>query len=490
MKLRPLLAAACVLCAAAAAPAETITVAAAADLKPAMDELVAAFRATHPGDEVEVVYGSSGRFHAQIQQGAPYDLYFSADIALPRSLAAAGFAALPVTPYARGRIALWSASLDASRMTLASLADPAIARVAIANPRHAPYGQRAVEALRAAGVWEEVQPKLVFGENIAQAAQFVETGNADVGILALSLALSPQLAGRGSHWLIPESLHEPLDQGFVLTRRAEGNALAHRFADFAIGTTARSVMSRYGFELPGALHRGQAPAAPNAWLSTADLVALGLTARLAATVTLILLVVGTPLAWWLARTRSGWRGPLGALVAMPLVLPPSVLGFYLLLAMGPEGPAGRLTQSLGLGLLPFTFWGLVVASVFYSLPFMVQPLQTAFEAIGDRPLEVAATLRASPLDAFFTVAVPLALPGFVTAAILTFAHTVGEFGVVLMIGGNLPGVTRVASVKIFDHVEALEYGQAHHLAAVMLVFSFLVLLVVYSSRSRSRRASL
>jgi molybdate transport system permease protein len=176
-------------------------------------------------------------------------------------------------------------------------------------------------------------------------------------------------------------------------------------------------------------------------------------------------------------------------VALPLVLPPSVLGFYLLLAMGPDGPVGQLTQSLGLGLLPFTFWGLVVGSVFYSLPFMVQPLQTAFEAIGERPLEVAATLRASPLDAFFTVAVPLALPGFLTASILTFAHTVGEFGVVLMIGGNLPGVTRVASVQIYDHVEAMEYMDAHRLSAVMLVFSFLVLLAIYAWRPKPKKGA-
>ncbi len=222
-------------------------------------------------------------------------------------------------------------------------------------------------------------------------------------------------------------------------------------------------------------------------LSAGDLQALWLTARLAGLVTLILLTVGTPIAWWLARTESRWKGPLGAVVALPLVLPPSVLGFYLLVAMGPHGPVGRLTQALGLAPLPFTFWGLVVASVFYSLPFMVQPLQTAFEAVGERPLEVAATLRASPLDAFFTVAVPLALPGFLTAAVLTFAHTVGEFGVVLMIGGNLPGITRVASVQIYDHVEALEYAPAHRLAAVMLIFSFLALLAIYAWRPRKRQ---
>ena len=218
-----------------------------------------------------------------------------------------------------------------------------------------------------------------------------------------------------------------------------------------------------------------------------DLQAIWLTVRLAGIVTVILLLVGTPIAWWLARIEGWWKGPIGAVVALPLVLPPSVLGFYLLLAMGPDGPVGWLTQALHIGPLPFTFWGLVVGSVFYSLPFMVQPLQAAFEAIGDRPMEVAATLRASPLDAFFTVAMPLALPGFLTACALTFAHTVGEFGVVLMIGGNLPGVTRVASVQIYDHVQALEYAEAHRLAAVMLIFSFVVLLALYAWRSDRRK---
>jgi len=223
------------------------------------------------------------------------------------------------------------------------------------------------------------------------------------------------------------------------------------------------------------------------FLSEGDLQAIVLTLELASIVTAILLVVGTPIAWWLARTKSWWKGPAGAVVALPLVLPPSVLGFYLLLTMGPHGPVGHFTQWLGIGTLPFTFWGLVVASVFYSLPFMVQPVQNAFEAIGERPLEVAATLRASPLDTFFTVVLPLALPGFLTASILTFAHTVGEFGVVLMIGGNIPDETRVASVQIYDHVEALEYDHAHRLSAVMLVFSFLVLLTLYAWRPNPKK---
>ncbi|UXI66371.1 molybdate ABC transporter permease subunit [Tahibacter amnicola] len=215
-------------------------------------------------------------------------------------------------------------------------------------------------------------------------------------------------------------------------------------------------------------------------LSDTDLRAIWLTLRLATTVTLLLLLIGTPVAWWLARTRSRWKGPVGAVVALPLVLPPTVIGFYLLLAMGPQGVVGHLTQWLGLGLLPFTFWGLVVASVFYSMPFVVQPIQNAFEAIGQRPWEVAATLRAGPIDRFFSVMLPLARPGFITAAILGFAHTVGEFGVVLMIGGNIPDKTRVVSVQIYDHVEALEYAQAHWLAGSMVIFSFLVLLALYT----------
>jgi len=219
-----------------------------------------------------------------------------------------------------------------------------------------------------------------------------------------------------------------------------------------------------------------------------DWSAIWLTLKLASTVTLLLLLVGTPIAWWLAHTRSRLRGVISALVSMPLVLPPTVLGFYLLLLMGPHGPVGYLTQAVGLGMLPFTFAGLVLASTFYSLPFVVQPVQNAIEAIGRRPLEVAATLRASPWDSFCTVVLPLARPGFLTAAILGFAHTVGEFGVVLMIGGNIPGQTRVVSVQIFDHVEALEYVQAHWLAGGMVVFAFLVLLVLYTLNPQARRA--
>ncbi len=214
-----------------------------------------------------------------------------------------------------------------------------------------------------------------------------------------------------------------------------------------------------------------------------------LSLKLAATTTCLLMVLATPLAWWLARTKSFWRAPVGAVVTLPLVLPPSVLGFYILVAMGPHGPVGALTQWLGLGLMTFNFSGLVVGSVIYSMPFAVQPLQAAFESVGSRPMEVAATLGAKPLDAFFSVVVPLARPGFLTAAVLTFAHTIGEFGVVLMIGGNIPGKTQVVSTEIYTFVEAMEYDKAHWLAGGMLLFSFLVLLAVTLFNRRAKATS-
>ncbi|MGA7750669.1 MAG: molybdate ABC transporter substrate-binding protein [Gallionella sp.] len=230
---------------------ERITVAAAADLKFALDEVVVLFKSTHPAAHIETIYGSSGKFSTQIRQGAPYDIYFSADIAYPRALNAEGLGASEVQTYGVGRIVLWSQSRDAGKMTLADLTDPSIRKIAIANPEHAPYGQRAEEALKAAGVWEKVEHKLVYGENIAQTAQYAQSGNAQVGIIALSLALGPELAKQGSYALIPDKLHQPLEQGFIITRRAADNALAHEFARFMAGREVRAIMTRYGFALPG-----------------------------------------------------------------------------------------------------------------------------------------------------------------------------------------------------------------------------------------------
>ena len=215
--------------------------------------------------------------------------------------------------------------------------------------------------------------------------------------------------------------------------------------------------------------------------------AIFLTLKLASLTTLLLLLIATPLAWWLSQTQSRWRAPVSAVVTLPLVLPPTVLGFYILIVLGPQGWVGQLTQSLGLGVLSFSFTGLLIGSIIFSLPFAVQPIQYAFEAMGKRPMEVAATLRASPLNAFFTVALPLAKPGLLTATVLSFAHTVGEFGVVLMIGGNIPGKTQVVSTQIYGHVEAMEYTQAHWLAAGMVVFSFAVLIALARLKRRGER---
>ncbi|MGB4347418.1 MAG: molybdate ABC transporter permease subunit [Burkholderiaceae bacterium] len=223
-------------------------------------------------------------------------------------------------------------------------------------------------------------------------------------------------------------------------------------------------------------------------LTSNDLGAVLLTLKLAALTTAILLLLATPLAWWLARTRSAWKGAVSAVVALPIVLPPTVLGFYLLLAMGQNGLIGQFTDAIGIGLLPFSFAGIVIASVFYSMPFVVQPLQNAFEAIGEAPLEAAACLRASPIDRFFSVVLPMARPGYLSAMVMGFAHTMGEFGVVLMIGGNIPDKTRVISVQIYDHVEAIEYSNAHWLSAGMLGFSFVVLLILYSLNRTGKRA--
>ena len=219
-------------------------------------------------------------------------------------------------------------------------------------------------------------------------------------------------------------------------------------------------------------------------ISEQDLTALWVTIKLASVSTFVLLIIGTPIAWWLSRSQWRFKFIIEAIIALPLILPPTVLGFYLLISLGPNGPIGGLVSLLGGAPLAFTFTGLVIGSVFYSMPFVVQPLQNAFTSIGSRPLEVAATLRASPLDRFFTIVVPMAKPGFITASVLGFAHTLGEFGVVLMIGGNIPGSTQVASIAIYDHVEALEYGQAHWLAGSLLLLSFLLLVVVYGANRR------
>jgi len=230
---------------------EKITIAAAADFKSALDQIIVSFKRTNQAAQIDTVYGSSGNISSQILQGAPYDIFFSADITFPRELELQGYASSKVQSYAVGRIVLWSTSRDAARMTLADLADPTIRKIAIANPRHAPYGKRAEQALKAAGVWDKITARLVYGENIAQTAQYVQSGNADVGIIALSMALSPELSKMGGYSLIPDKLHQPLEQGFIITRRAAASPLAHSFARFVAGNEARTIMRRCGFAVPG-----------------------------------------------------------------------------------------------------------------------------------------------------------------------------------------------------------------------------------------------
>jgi molybdate transport system permease protein len=472
---------------AAAAPAaasERLLVATAANFKPVMEELSAQFRARQADAIVEPVYASTGKLAAQIRAGAPFDMFLAADLDSPAGLVRDGLAAGPVQVYARGRLAIWSTTTDAGLLTLEDLADPRYPRIAIAHPLHAPYGARAREALQAAGVWSAIESRMVYGESIGQAAQFVHSGNAQIGLIALSQALDPALAARGDYALVPEHLHAPLDQGYVVTNRGAGHALVPAFAALLASDEARAILERHGYAATAVAvtQSGQR----RRWLSAADWTALVLTLQLATVVTVLLLLLATPLAWWLARTRTWWSRPISALVALPLVLPPTVLGFYLLVALGAQGPLGKLTGALGLGLLPFTFSGLVVASLIYSLPFVVQPLRAAFEAIGDATLEEAAALGAGPVDRFFTVVLPMARPGVAAASILGFVHTIGEFGVVLMIGGSIPGETRVVSIQIYDHVEAFDYAQAHGLAGLLMVLSFGALLLLYAFNPRLR----
>jgi molybdate transport system permease protein len=370
---------------ACAAHADEVQVAVAANFAAPAKRIAAEFEQA-TGHKAQLSFGATGKFYAQIRNGAPFEVLLSADDATPARLEQDGAAVAGSRfTYAIGRLALWSARPGVVEAGGEVLKGGAFRHLALANPRLAPYGAAAVEVLTALKLHDTLRAKFVQGENIAQTHQFVASGSAELGFVA------------------------------------------------------------------------------------AELAAIWLTLKLAGVTTVLLLLIGTPIAWWLARTRSWWKGPVGAVVALPIVLPPTVLGFYLLVLMGPEGVVGRFTMGRHRP-AAFHLLGLVVASVFYSMPFVVQPIQNAFEAIGERPLEAAATLRASPLDAFFSVAVPLAKPGFLTATVLGFAHTVGEFGVVLMIGGNIPEKTRVVSVLIYDHVEALEYAQAHWLAGGMVVF--------------------
>ena len=433
--------------------------------------------------------------------GAPFEVLIAADDETPRKLIAAGQAVAGSNfSYAIGKLVLWSAKPGFVDDQGAVLGSGRFSHLAIADPKVAPYGAAALQVIKARGLAEALAPKLVTGQSIAQAFQFVGTGNAELGFVALSQVIA---AGPPRGDQRPLGGLAPKAPGGTCIRA--GHAGARLVLVGAAGAVRRDPPGRRAAEArrrqpgsqgPAGLPEVAAGAAGDPRLrlrhrtvTPEDWSAVRLTAQLAALTTLLLLIIGTPIGWWLARTRSRFKPLVASVVTLPLVLPPTVLGFYLLLLMGPQGPIGQLTQALGLGRLPFTFAGLVVASVIYSMPFVVQPLQQAFEAIPERTLEAAATLRAGPWDRFFSVVLPLARPGFMTASVLGFAHTVGEFGVVLMIGGNIPGVTRVLSVAIYGHVEALEFEAAHRLAGGMVVFAMVVLVALYMLSRPTGRAA-
>ena len=455
----------------------TVRIAVAASFAGALSGLVRAFE-TASGHASVVSTGSTGQLYAQIRNGAPFDVFLAADVARPAALESDGLAVLGSRfSYAVGQLSLFSPTLAEVVDGPALLTTDRYQACAMGNPRTAPYGLAARQALTSLGMLEQVQDRIVTGANVAHAYQMVESGTAQLGLVSRSQVLA---RGAGYAWHVPEDLHEPLRHDAVLLSRAEHNPAALAFVAYLRSADARRVIAEWGYGSAVGVQEPPERAPPSGF----EWGPILLTIRLAATTTAVLLLLGTPLAWWLARTRSRMRHVVGALCAMPLVMPPTVLGFYLLLVLGPDSPVGGFWEWVGGERLVFSFSGLVIGSVVYSLPFVVQPLQNAFGAIGTRPLEVAATLGATPRDRFFSVAVPMARAGFVTAATLGFAHTVGEFGVVLMIGGNVPGATQVVSIAIYDHVESMDYTQAHVLAASMMAFSFLTLLAVYSINNR------
>lgn len=472
------------------ASADEVRVSVAANFLATAETLGEAFE-RETGHRLVLSSGSTGTLFAQIQAGAASDVFLAADAERPQALAAAGRAEDRFV-YAVGRLALVGSALSDPAHGDEALRTGSFRTLALATPASAPYGRAAQEALQRLGHWDRLQGRLVFGQSVSQAHQLVRSGGAELGFVAWSQAK----AADEPAWLVPAYFHTPLRQEAVLLTKAPAAAA---FWAFLRTPSAQSLIARAGYDLPPAASPdptpgasapgaspGASPVAPAPSRSGGAWQAVWLTLRLALITTLILLVISTPLAWWLGRGRSLPRTLVEALVALPLVLPPTVLGFYLLVFLGPEGLFGASWEALGGPRLVFSFWGLVVGSVIYSLPFVVQPLQAGFRALDPRLLEAAATLGASPWDRFKSLVLPLTRPSYLVAATLGFAHTVGEFGVVLMIGGSVPAETRVLSIAIYEQVEQLHYDQAHLLSGGMLAFSFLTLVAVYLVDRRVR----
>jgi len=452
------------------AAGDEVRVAVAANFLRTAEALKAEFEAQSP-HRLVLSSGSTGTLFAQIESGARYDLFFAADAARPAALAAGG-KARQRSVYALGRLALVGSALQDPNQGDEALRSGSYRHVALASPASAPYGAAAQQVLQRLGHWDRLQGRLVFGQSVSQTHQLLRSGGAELGFVAYAQA---KASGEPA-WLVPAYFHDPLRQEVVLLSESPA---AQALWTFLQSPSAQSLISGAGYDLPQVSAPDPSPASAPPAPPGGAAQAVWLTLRLALVTTLILLVISTPLAWWLGRGRSLPRTVVEALVALPLVLPPTVLGFYLLVLLGPEGLFGSTWEAMGGPRLVFSFSGLVVGSVIYSLPFVVQPLQAGFRALDARLLEAAATLGASPWDRFRSVVLPLTRPSYLVAATLGFAHTVGEFGVVLMIGGSVPAETRVLSVAIYEQVEQLHYDQAHVLAGGMLAFSFLTLLAVY-----------
>jgi molybdate transport system permease protein len=421
------------------------------------------------GHRITLAGGSSGKLAAQILHGAPFDVFLSADqervgLLVERHAAVADSR----FTYARGQLALWSADkLPLTGDHLGSLKLAAGERMAIANARLAPYGLAAEQALKAAGLLDLLRPQLVYGENIGQTFSVVATGNARAGLVALSQVMSLPDAARGNWIGVPDDMHEPIRQDAALTVRGKFKRGGQGIPGLPQGPA-------------GAAHHGGTGIRGGCTMTAEAVSAIWLTLQLGLVSVALLLVVSVPLAWWLAFTCSPWRTPVETLTTLPLVLPPTVLGFYLLILLGPAGWLGKWWVEVTGTTLTFSFAGLVIASMVHTLPFVVQPMKQAFQDMGTGPLEDAATLGAGPVDRVWSVGLPLARRGIVTAAVLGFAHVLGEFGVVLMVGGNIPGQTKVISIAIYESVETLDYTTAHWLSAGLLVVSFLVLFAVFA----------
>ena len=455
------------------AQADEVRVAVAANFKGTAEALAARFEA-ESGHRVLLSVGSTGGLFAQIEAGATWDLFLAADQDRPQRLEESGRGRGRFT-YARGRVVLIGAALRPGADGAALLREGRGLRLAVAKSSVAPYGRASAEALQSLGVWEAWRARLVYGQSVGQAYQLAHSGAVDLALVARAQTV---VSGEAA-WEVPAELHAPIDQDAVLLSDAPA---ARAFAKFLRSDVAGGLIRAAGYELPSGSDPGArtSPGGEGEGQGERDSAwpAVWLTLRLALTTTVLLVLVGSPLAWWLARGSSLTRSVIEAAVALPLILPPTVLGFYLLVLLNPTGPIGAACQALGGPQLVFSFPGLVLGSILYSLPFVVQPLQAGFRALDPSLLEAAATLGASPWDRFRSVVLPLCRGSYLTAITLGFAHTVGEFGVVLMIGGSVPGETRVLSIAIFELVEELRYGEAHQLAGALLGLSFALLLAL------------